>query len=134
MLCKGMAVLSIGIDDPSISYSFRSSCAQQRWKMANVRSPASIESIVSSNDTAELILKWSRSFCANELSVEDMQDRIAALNVSETNLPHRAKERVIEAQQELDAIRWGMCEAGQHAEIGRIFAELAPLFAGHQAK
>lgn len=99
-----------------------------------MRLPASIESIVASNDKAELILSWSRGFRADVLTVEDIQDRLATLDVSGTDLPDAAQKRIVEAQRELDAIRWGMCEAGQRAEIGRIFAELEPLLADHKAK
>ena len=89
--------------------------------------------IVGSNDTAELILSWSRSFRADELTVEDIRDRLARLDVSGTGLPKAAQKRIVEAQRELDAILWGMCEAGQRAEIGRIFAELELLLAHHKA-
>ncbi len=79
------------------------------------------------SDTAELILSWSRGFHADQLTVEDIQDRFAALEVSESDLSQSAKKRVVAAQSELDAIRWGMCEAGQSAEISRIFFELEQL-------
>jgi hypothetical protein len=87
-----------------------------------------------SNYTAELILSWSRGFCANELTVEDIQENIAMLDVSGSDLPHPAQKRIVEVQRELDAIRWGMCEAGQHAEIARVFAELERLLANYKAK
>jgi hypothetical protein len=96
--------------------------------------PASIESIVGSNDTEELILSWYRGFRADELTVEDIQDRFATLDVSGIDLAHAVRKRIGESQRELDAIRWGMCEAGQRAEIGRIFAELERLLARNQAK
>ncbi len=79
------------------------------------------------NRTVELILSWSRGFRADELSVEDIQERFATLEVSGTDLPPASQERIRAAQQELDAIRWGLCETGQRAEIQRIFAELEPL-------
>ena len=41
-------------------------------------------------------------------------------------MPPASQERIRAAQQELDAIRWGLCETGQRAEIQRIFAELEP--------
>ncbi len=87
----------------------------------------SIESVVPGKRTAELILSWSRSFRADELSVEDIQEHFATLEVSGTGLPPAAQERIREAQRELDAIRWGLCETGQRAEIQRISAELEPL-------
>lgn len=86
------------------------------------------------NDTEELILSWSRGFRADELTVEDIQDRFATLDVSGPDLPQSVQKRIIEAQRELDAIRWGMCEAGQRAEIGRIFAELERFFADRKMK
>jgi hypothetical protein len=78
---------------------------------------------------AELILSWSRSFRANELTVEDIQDRFVTLDMSKTDLPLTAQKRIVEAQRELDSILWGMCEAGQRAEVGRVFAELERIFA-----
>ena len=72
--------------------------------------------------TAELIHAWARAFRADELSVEDIADRLATLDLA--GLPEAARKRLVEAQRELDAIRWGLCEAGQRAEIARIFAEL----------
>ena len=86
-----------------------------------------------SNDIAELILSWSRGFRADELTVEDIRDGLARLDVSGTGLPKTAQKRIVDAQRELDAILWGMCEAGQRAEIGRIFTELEPLLADHKA-
>ena len=87
-----------------------------------------------SDNITELILSWSRSFRTDELTVEDIQDRFAALDMSGTELPHTAQKRIVEAQRELDAIRWGTCAAGQRAEIGRIFAELDRLLARKKAK
>jgi hypothetical protein len=84
---------------------------------------------VPSNHTAELILSWSRGFRAGELTVDDIQDRFVTLDVSGTELPRAWQERITEAQRELDAIRWGICEAGQRGEIERIFAELEILLA-----
>ncbi len=100
---------------------------QEHAEVANV--PASIESIVGNNEAEELILSWSRGFRAHELTAEDIQDRFAALDVSTMNAAEPVRRRVIEAQRELDLIRWGMCEAGQRAEIARIFAELERLLA-----
>jgi hypothetical protein len=93
---------------------------------------ASIESIVGSDGTKELILSWSRGFREDEFTVEDIQDCFASLDLSGTDLPHAAQKRIREAQRELDAIQWGMCEAGQRAEIKRIFAELDRLLADHK--
>ncbi len=58
------------------------------------------------NDTAELILSCSRGFSANELTVKDIQENIATLDVSGSDLPHPAQKRIVEVQRELDAIRW----------------------------
>src|SRR6266511_1951717 len=100
---------------------------QDHAEVANV--PPSIESTVGNNEVEELILSWSRGFRAHELTAEDIQERFAALDVSTMNAAEPARRRVIEAQRELDLIRWGMCEAGQSAELGRIFAELERLLA-----
>jgi hypothetical protein len=102
--------------------------------MSNVLLPASIESIVRTNHTADLILNWSAGFRADELTVEDIDDRFAALDVSRTDLPDTAQKRIVEAQRELDAIRWGMCEAGQRAEIARVFKDLEQLLVNYKAK
>ena len=87
-----------------------------------------------SNNTEELILSWSRGFRADELTVEDIQDHFATLDVSGIDLAPAVRKRIVEGQRELDAIRWGMCEAGQRAEIGRIFAELEQLLGAHKTK
>jgi hypothetical protein len=80
-------------------------------------------------DIAELIHSWSRGFRAQELTAEEIQDRFAELDVSTTDAPQPVRSRILEAQRELDAIRWGMCAAGQRAEIGRVFAELEEFLA-----
>jgi hypothetical protein len=90
---------------------------------------------MSCDDNIEnLILGWARGFRADVLTVEDIQERFAALDVSVTDLAQPIRRRVVEVQRELDMIRWGMCEAGQRAEIGRIFAELERGLAGHRVK
>ena len=94
--------------------------------------PASIEATVGENELEELVRSWSRGFRMDELAVEDIQDRFAALDVSTTGAAEPVRRRVMQAQRELDAIRWGMCEAGQRAEIGRIFAELERVFANYR--
>ena len=76
------------------------------------------------NAIKELFLSWSRSFRAHQLTVEEIHDRFANLDVSAMHTTEPVRRRVMEAQRELDLMRWGMCEAGQQAEIGRIFAEL----------
>jgi hypothetical protein len=81
-----------------------------------------------------LILGWYRGFRADQLTVEDIQDCFAMLDVSRSELPPAAQEYVVKAQRELEAVRWGLCEAGQRAEVGRIFAELEPLLAPHKPK
>ena len=85
-----------------------------------------------SNDTAELIHSWSRGFRADELTVEDIQERFATLDASGPDLAHAIRKRIGEAQRELDSIRWGMCEAGQRAEIGRVLGELERFLADHK--
>ena len=77
--------------------------------------------------TPELILGWCHSFRSHGLTVDEIQDCFASLDVSGSDLPHPIQKLIIESQRELDAIRWGMCTAGQHAELERIFTELEPL-------
>jgi hypothetical protein len=86
------------------------------------------------NEVEKLIRSWARSFRAGALTVEEVQQRFAALDVSGPELAQAVGIRIAEAQRELDAMRWGMCEAGQRAEIGRVFAELERFFALHHAK
>ena len=93
---------------------------------------ASIESTVDSNELAELVLSWSRGFRTNILTAEDIHDRFAALDVSTMEAAEPVRQRVIQAQRELDAVRWGMCAAGQQAEIGRILGELERVLANHK--
>lgn len=85
-----------------------------------------------SNNIPELILSWSRSFRSDELTVEAIHDRFATLDLSRADLPHSVHERIVEAQRELDAILWGMCEAGQRAEICRVFGELERFFSAQR--
>jgi len=61
--------------------------------------------------------------------VEDVQERLATVDVGTSELPSAVRKRVAEAQRELDAFRWGMCESGQRGEILRIFAGLERLLA-----
>jgi hypothetical protein len=81
---------------------------------------------VTGANTVEQIRNWANAFRAGELTVDDIQDRFAALTVPDVDSPVLRK-RIAEAQQELDAIRFGMCESGQRAEIERIFMELEQL-------
>lgn len=87
-----------------------------------------------SNKIAELILSWCHDFRADELSLDDIQDRIATLDVSGADLPETVQKRLLEAQREIDTIRWGMCEAGQRAEVARVLAELERLLGRGPAK
>lgn len=100
----------------------------------SVRLRAGIKSSVVGNEVEKLIRSWARSFRAGALTVEEVQQRFAALDVSGPELAQAVGIRIAEAQRELDAMRWGMCEAGQRAEIGRVFAELERFFALHHAK
>lgn len=71
------------------------------------------------------IRSWARQFRQGELTVEDVQDRFAELSEAEiASLQADLREAVKRARQELDAIRYGMCEPGQRGELQRIFAEL----------
>jgi hypothetical protein len=88
-----------------------------------------IELPVDANDLQSLIFSWCTDFRENELTVEDIQERFAALDVSGAALAPAIRKRIVESKRELDGIRWGMCERGQRAEIERIFAELQRLFA-----
>ena len=87
----------------------------------------SIQADVTSSSTVEQIRSWARGFRSGELTVDDIQDRFAALGLAGHDLAHPLRKRIAEAQQELDAIRFGMCENGQRAEIDRIFRELETL-------
>ena len=95
---------------------------------------AGIKSSVVGNEVEESIRSWARSFRAGALTVEEVQQRFATLDVSGSELAQAVGIRIAEAQRELDAMRLGMCEAGQRAEIGRVFAELERFFALHHAK
>jgi hypothetical protein len=86
------------------------------------------------NEVEKLIRSWARSFRAGALTVEEVQQHFAALDVSGPGLAQAVRIRIAEAQRELDTMRWGMCEVGQRAEIGRVFAELERFFALHPAK
>jgi hypothetical protein len=57
----------------------------------------SIEPIVDSNKIAESILIWCHDFRADDLFVEDIQDRIATLEVSGAELPQAAQKRLVQA-------------------------------------
>ena len=92
-----------------------------RFDTAKVR--PSIEPTVGNRAIEELILSWSRGFRAHELTVEEIQERFAALDVSAFETTEPFRRRIMEAKRELDLMRWGMCEAGQQAEIARVFAE-----------
>jgi hypothetical protein len=88
-----------------------------------------IESAVKINETEKLILSWSRGFRANELTVEDIQERFATLEVRGQELAPAVGKFIADCKRELDAIVWGMCERGQREEIERMFAEFERLFA-----
>ena len=67
------------------------------------------------------ILGWSRAFRQGELTPDDVQERFAGLSDEElAALP----ASITRARNELDAIRYGMCESGQRGEIVRILEEL----------
>lgn len=74
------------------------------------------------------IRSWADRFRRGELTVEDVQERFATISETELqNLAADLRAGVIQARQELDAIRYGMCEAGQRGELERIFRELERL-------
>ncbi len=95
---------------------------------------AIVKTVVDSNNMAESLLAWSRSFRCNELTVEEIQDRFASLNVSGSDLPADLRKLLLESQMELDSIRWGMCTAGQRGEIARIFTEIEALIAHNRPR
>jgi hypothetical protein len=71
------------------------------------------------------IRSWAEEFRRGELTVEEVQDRFAAINDAQVaSLASDLRAGVTRARQELDAIRYGMCETGQRGELQRIFAEL----------
>ncbi len=98
------------------------------------RSRTGIKSSVVGSDVEKLIGSWARSFRAGALTVEEVQQRFAALDVNGPELAQDVRLRIAEAQQELDVMRWGVCEVGQRAEIGRVFSELERFFDLHHAK
>jgi hypothetical protein len=80
------------------------------------------------------ILDWAQQFRAAELTVEDVQERFAALDVSESKLPENLNKAIWEAKRLLGAIRFSLCEAGQYDEIVRIFVQLQQLIAEDQQR
>lgn len=74
------------------------------------------------------IRSWAGQFRRGELTVEDVQDCFAAIPEAHVaSLASDLRAGVTRARQELDAIRYGMCETGQRGELHRIFAELESL-------
>ncbi len=61
------------------------------------------------------------------MSADDVQEAFAHLGEIE-QLDTTSAKKIRAAQQELDAIRLGMCERGQEAEINRIFLDLEETF------
>lgn len=84
---------------------------------------------VETSNTVEQILTWAGGFRSGELTVEDVQERFATLDITGENFALPFRKRVTEAKRELDAIRFGMCESGQRAEIARIFVDLERIVA-----
>ncbi len=82
----------------------------------------------------DLILDWSRSFRCNEMTVDEIQDCFASLDVSASDVRDDVRKLIVESQLELDSIRYGMCTAGQRNEITRIFADIERLLARTSAK
>lgn len=77
------------------------------------------------------IYSWAQQFRQGELTVEDVQDRFAAITEEDiAGLASDLSAGLMRARQELDAIRYGMCETGQRGEIQRIFRELESLMEG----
>lgn len=71
---------------------------------------------------------WAQQFRGGELSVEEVQERFAAIADQDVaSLRSELRRWLQRSRQELDAIRYGMCEAGQRGEIERIFRELEAL-------
>ncbi len=79
------------------------------------------------NSPATRILGWARQFRAGLMSADDVQEAFAALDGLD-QVDSECVTKIRAAQQELDAIRLGMCERGQKAEINRIFLELEETF------
>jgi hypothetical protein len=76
------------------------------------------------------IRDWSRRFAGREMTVEDVQEAFASLRDEEIErLAPELRSALNQARQELDAIRFGMCEAGQAGEVSRIFQELDSVLA-----
>ena len=74
---------------------------------------------------ARTILQWAQDFRAGEMGVEEIQEAFAAIRERQAAGSGPALRRKLSTvRRELDAIRFGMCERGQRAEINRIFLEL----------
>jgi hypothetical protein len=83
---------------------------------------------VADSTVCEKLCDWSRRFHAGEMTVDDVQESFAALSNEDVSaLPAPLGAAVAGARQELDAIRYGMCQAGQAGEISRIFNDLESL-------
>ncbi len=70
------------------------------------------------------VQSWTEAFRTGELTVDEIHERFAAFNVTGCELSRTVANAIAVAQRELDAIRFGMCEAGQRGEIARILADL----------
>ena len=78
-----------------------------------------------SSSIARTILQWAQDFRDGELGVEEIQEAFAAISdLQVAGLAPVLSRKLLAARRELDAIRFGMCERGQRAEINRIFLEL----------
>jgi hypothetical protein len=86
---------------------------------------------VAVQDVRDKLADWSLRFRTGEMTVDDVQEAFAALTELEiSDLPGDICVALAEARQELDAIRFGMCESGQTGEISRIFGRLDSLLPG----
>jgi len=74
---------------------------------------------------ARTILQWAQDFREGAMEVDEIQEAFAAISERQAaDLAPALRRKLSTVRQELDAIRLGMCERGQRAEINRAFLEL----------
>ena len=74
---------------------------------------------------ARMILQWAQDFRAGEMGIEEIQEAFAEISDPQAAGSAPAlRGKLSTVRRELDAIRFGMCERGQEAEINRVFLEL----------
>jgi hypothetical protein len=70
-------------------------------------------------------LQWAQDFRDGEMGIEEIQEAFAEISAPQAvGSTPALREKLLTVRRELDAIRFGMCERGQEAEINRVFLEL----------